>query len=176
MKRSRRPLRRIPIPSRNQTAVPGTDGGVNTNPPVSSHPISESTYETNENGEIIDDYTSDLVFDTEDPDELYSMFGLSRSERQQFYNEISSKYELPIIHISTENEQEVLSKENYVNCLVEIFNCEDEYVMDATSAGIRVRGNASAFYGDEDQIRENGAPYPYKVYQKAVCARSERQR
>src|SRR5699024_9619928 len=137
-------------PEPESTAVPGTDGGVNTNPPVSSHPISESTYETNENGEIIDDYTSDLVFDTEDPDELYSMFGLSRSERQQFYNEISSKYELPIIHISTENEQEVLSKENYVNCLVEIFNCEDEYVMDATSAGIRVRGNASAFYGDED--------------------------
>lgn len=153
-------------PEPESTAVPGTDGGVNTNPPVSSHPISESTYETNENGEIIDDYTSDLVFDTEDPDELYSMFGLSRSERQQFYNEISSKYELPIIHISTENEQEVLSKENYVNCLVEIFNCEDEYVMDATSAGIRVRGNASAFYGDEDQIRENGAPYRIKFTKK----------
>ena len=58
-------------PEPESTAVPGTDGGVNTNPPVSSHPISESTYETNENGEIIDDYTSDLVFDTEDPDELY---------------------------------------------------------------------------------------------------------
>ena len=153
-------------PEPESTAVPGTDGGVNTNPPVSSHPISESTYETNENGEIIDDYTSDLVFDTEDPDELYSMFGLSRSERQQFYNEISSKYELPIIHISTENEQEVLSKENYVNCLVEIFNCEDEYVMDATSAGIRVRGNASVFYGDEDKIRENGAPYRIKFTSK----------
>ena len=55
-------------PEPESTAVPGTDGGVNTNPPVSSHPISESTYETNENGEIIDDYTSDLVFDTEDPD------------------------------------------------------------------------------------------------------------
>ena len=153
-------------PEPGSTVAPGTDGGISTNPPVSSHPVTEQTYETNENGEIIDDYTSDLVFDTEDPDELYGMFGLSRSERQQFYSEISAKYDLPIIHVSTENEREVLSKESYVNCIVEIFNCDEEYVMDATSAGIRVRGNASAFYGDVEQIRENGAPYRIKFTKK----------
>ena len=139
-----------------------------TTPPevVTSLPTSSSEAQTNASGEIIDDYRSELDMSVEDPDELYRMFGLSRTERQQFYSEISSEYDLPIIHVSTENEQEVLSKEEYVNCIVEIFNCEEEYVMDATSAGIRVRGNASAFYGDEDKIRENGAPYRIKFTSK----------
>ena len=133
---------------------------------VSSHNIKVTESTTNADGEIIDDYRSDLVFNTEDPDELYSMFGLSRTEREQYYQKISQECEFPIIHVSTENEREVLSKDNYINCLVEIFNCEDELKMDATSAGIRVRGNASAYYGDADQLREKGAPYRIKFTHK----------
>ncbi len=148
--------------SPQQTQAPNVSSGK----VVSSHPVTLQEQTTNSEGEIIDDYRSDIDMSAEDPEQLYSMFGLSRSERQAFYSEISSEYDLPIIHVSTENEQEVLSKEDYVNCLVEIFNCDDQYVMDATSAGIRVRGNASAFYGDVDQIRENGAPYRIKFTKK----------
>ncbi len=143
------------------TQTPGTSSDA-----VSSHNIEVTEATTNSNGEIIDDWRSDLVFNTENPDELYSMFGLSRSEREQYYQKISAECELPIIHVSTEQEREVLSKDNYVNCLVEIFNCEDELKMDATSAGIRVRGNASAYYGDADKLRKNGAPYRIKFTHK----------
>ncbi len=132
-------------------------------PPVTG----EGSSQTNSSGEIIDDYRSDLVFpETDDPDELYELFGLSRSERSAYYESISKECGYPIIHVSTENEMEVLSRDDYVNCIVEIFNCEDEYVMDAASAGIRVRGNASAFYGDVDKLREEGAPYRIKFNHK----------
>ncbi|MCD8108120.1 MAG: CotH kinase family protein [Oscillospiraceae bacterium] len=122
--------------------------------------------ESDETGLIVDDYTEDFTYDSLTPDDLYEMYGLSRSERQSFYSEICEEYELPIISVSTENEEEVLSRTEYINCLVEIMNCDAEYVMDATSAEIRVRGNASAYYGDVDQIRENGAPYRIKFTKK----------
>lgn len=135
--------------------------------PVTEHSTEATTAaSTNESGEVVDDPYEGLVFNTEDPDELYDLFGLSRSEREAYYEKISAECEFPIIHVSTENEKNVVSRENYVNCLVEVFNCDDFYVMDATSAGIRVRGNASAYYGDESKILKNGAPYRIKFTNK----------
>lgn len=147
-------------------APPATQAQEHTGEAVSSHNVEVTQSTTNSNGEIIDDWRSDLEFNTEDPDELYGMFGLDRSQRQQYYQQISQECEFPIIHVSTEQEREVLSKDEYVNCLVEIFNCEDELKMDATSAGIRVRGNASAYYGKVDELRKNGAPYRIKFTHK----------
>ena len=121
---------------------------------------------TNEQGEIVDDYKTDLDMSKTDPDELYQMFGLDRSERAAYYEDISSKHSFPIIHISTENEENIVSREEYLNCLVEIFNCDDKYVMDATSAGVRVRGNASAHYGNVNSILKEGAPYRIKFTEK----------
>ncbi len=121
---------------------------------------------TNDEGEIVDDYKSDIVFDTEDPDELYAMFELSRSERASYYSQISDEHNFPIIHISTENEKNIVSREEYLNCLVEVFNCEDKFVMDATSAQVRVRGNASAHYGNVNKILKEGAPYRIKFTEK----------
>lgn len=133
---------------------------------ITEHTTVATEATTNADGEIIDDPYEGLVFDTDDPNELYKLFGISRSERQAYYQKISSECEFPIIHISTENEQNVTSLDHYVNCLVEVFNCDEYYVMDATSAGIRVRGNASAYYGDEAKILANGAPYRIKFTKK----------
>lgn len=133
---------------------------------ITEHSTISTEASTNANGEIIDDPYEWLVIDTDNPDELYELFGLSKSERQAYYAQISSECNFPIIHISTENEQNVVSLDNYVNCLVEVFNCDEYYIMDATSAGIRVRGNASAYYGDKDKILKNGAPYRIKFNKK----------
>lgn len=172
------PQPKYTITQANEGTIQSTRGSSSSNPgnntetpatldePVSSHPITEASVETNNAQEIVDDYKSDLVFNTENSDELYEMFGLNRSQRQAYYDQISNTCSLPIIHISTENKKEVLSLDNYVNCLVEIMNCEDEYVMDAVSGGIRVRGNASAYYGKVDELRKNGAPYRIKFTHK----------
>ncbi|MCD7846802.1 MAG: CotH kinase family protein [Oscillospiraceae bacterium] len=133
---------------------------------VTESPDTTEEAVTDASGLIVDDYTEDFNYDNLTPDDLYEMYGLSRSERSSFYSQICSECELPIISVSTEDEQEVLSLDEYVNCIVEIMNCNSEYVMDATEAQIRVRGNASAYYGDVDQIRANGAPYRIKFTKK----------
>ena len=58
---------------------------------------------------------------------------------------------MPSINIVTEDGVSILSKETYVASVVNVFNCADEYALTAT-AGVRVRGNASA-EGDEKPYR-----------------------
>ena len=58
----------------------------------------------------------------------------------------------PCIHIVTENEQPVLSRETYVPAVVKVFNCDQAYEM-AEEAGVRVRGNSTAEQGEEKPYR-----------------------
>lgn len=165
-----------PAPTSSESESEAPDNVVTSDTPASEEVSTSETTKveipettpasTNEQGEIVDDYKSDIVFDTEDPDELYEMFGLDRNERASYYSSISKEHNFPIVHISTENEKNIVSREDYLNCLVEIFNCEDKYIMDATSAEVRVRGNASAHYGNESKILKEGAPYRIKFTEK----------
>lgn len=52
-------------------------------------------------------------------------------------------YEMPIISINTENNAEILDKENYVTSQVSITNCLDEFKKDNAEAGVRLRGNST---------------------------------
>lgn len=92
-------------------------------------------------------------------------YGVDLSKRDRFYQKLND-IQLPIIHISTENKQNIVSREEYVNCLVDIFNCDDQYLMEATEAGIKVRGNSTAYYGDESQVLRNQVPYRIKFDKK----------
>lgn len=140
------------------------------NPTVTAPPVDippAATADTNAGGEIIDDWRAGLKLPNEnEADELYASYGIDRTFRDGYYRQISQECKLPIVHISTENKAEVLSRDEYVNCFVEIFNCEDIYKLDAVAAEIRVRGNASAFYGDKAQLRANGAPYRIRFKEK----------
>lgn len=140
------------------------------NPTVTAPPVDippAATADTNAGGEIIDDWRAGLKLPNEnEADELYANYGIDRTFRDGYYRQISQECELPIVHISTENKAEVLSRNEYVNCFVEIFNCEDIYKLDAVAAEIRVRGNASAFNGDKAQLRANGAPYRIRFKEK----------
>ena len=99
------------------------------------------------------------------PEQRYYVYGIDKEKQEAYYNKISN-IKLPIIHISTENKQKITSLENYVNCLVDVFNCDDEYKLEAECAGIRVRGNSTAFYGDVNQILRNQVPYRIKFDKK----------
>lgn len=88
------------------------------------------------------------------------------AEKQQFMTTVSAETKLPIISVTTEGGAEILSREEYVNCTVDVFNTEDEYFLLEKSGGIRVRGNGSAYYGDVEKIRKNGAPYRIKFDKK----------
>ncbi|MBP3922381.1 MAG: CotH kinase family protein [Ruminiclostridium sp.] len=99
------------------------------------------------------------------PEQRYYVYGIDGDKQQEYYKTISN-IKLPVIHISTENKQHILSREDYVNCLVDVFNCDEEYKLDAEYAGIRVRGNSTAHYGDEAQILRDQVPYRIKFDKK----------
>lgn len=154
--------------------APGTEQQEGTKPegsaPDATEPKTTDTEttepEVNEDGMIVDDWRSDInITGQEDPAELYDMFGIDADMRKGYYNMICADSALPIIHISTENKKEILSLDDYVNCIVEVMNCDEVYKLTA-SAGIRVRGNASAYYGVVEEMRGNQLPYRIKFNEK----------
>ena len=42
----------------------------------------------------------------------------------------------------------IASREKYTSCVVDVFNCDEKLEINEASAGIKVRGNSSAYYGD----------------------------
>ena len=148
-------------PQESETAAPATA------PPETTQAPETAPAETSPEGEIIDDWRSGLeLTGNENPDELYSAFGVDKNSRKGYYRMISDDTALPIVHITTENKSEIVSLDNYVNCFVEILNCKDDLKLEAASGGIRVRGNASANYGKVDWIRKNQVSYRIKFNEK----------
>ena len=97
----------------------------------------------------------------------FESLSVDRDAKKAFEEKIAAKTDLPIINITTkENKEKILSKEIYNSCVVDVFNCGDDFVMDEISAGVRVRGNSSAFYGDVEQIKRNTVPYRIKFDKK----------
>ncbi|MFA6730215.1 MAG: CotH kinase family protein [Eubacteriales bacterium] len=88
-------------------------------------------------------------------DEIYSLDAIFEYD---FYN-------MPVVNINTFG-KEVVRLDSYTPCEVTITNCPPEYELKTQSAGIRVRGNASANYGDEDWIRVNKVHYRLKFDSK----------
>ena len=97
----------------------------------------------------------------------FESLSVDRDAKRSFEEEIAAETDLPIINITTkENKEKILSREIYNSCVVDVFNCGDDFVMDEVSAGVRVRGNSSAYYGDENQIKRNPVPYRIKFDKK----------
>lgn len=95
----------------------------------------------------------------------YESFGIDKAEKQAFCDEISQNTKIPVINITT-NGEDIVSREEYTACIVDLFNCGEEYIIDEASAGVKVRGNSSAFYGDVQQILSNTVPYRIKFDSK----------
>lgn len=142
----------------------GEGSTAETTPPVSMPEV--PSQQVGDDGKIIDDWRAGLnLSNKEDPAKLYEQFGIDATMREGYYGMICAEINIPVIHISTENKKEILSRNDYVNCLVEVMNCDDIYKLTA-SAGIRVRGNASAYYGVVEDIRANPVPYRIKFNEK----------
>ena len=90
----------------------------------------------------------------------YENLGVDREAVESFEAEIADSYDIPVVSVTTS--EEILSREIYVSCVVDVFNVDDSLVINEASAGIKVRGNSSAYYGDANQIRRNKAPYRIK--------------
>lgn len=60
----------------------------------------------------------------------------------------------------------IASRKKYTSCVVDVFNCDEKLEINEASAGIKVRGNSSAYYGDVSQILANKVPYRIKFDKK----------
>lgn len=97
----------------------------------------------------------------------YDTLEVDREAKQQFEQNIAAKTKLPVINVTTyQNQEWILSRDTYTNCVVDVFNVDESMELDEVSAGIKVRGNSSAYYGDEEKIKKNPVPYRIKFDKK----------
>ena len=77
-----------------------------------------------------------------------------------------SSESIPVVSVKTEGGPPIISRDTYVNCEVTLGNVEAVYDMRNVKAGIRVRGNSSAYYGDEEKVLKYEVPYRIKFEKK----------
>ena len=96
----------------------------------------------------------------------FETLGADRQAAKDFEEKEAKKHKIPSIHVVTAPGDRVVSIDEYTSCVVDTFNCEEGQVLDGVSAGMKVRGNSSAFYGDVNQILKNQVPYRIKFDKK----------
>ncbi|MBR3642279.1 MAG: CotH kinase family protein, partial [Parasporobacterium sp.] len=81
------------------------------------------------------------------------------SEHEEMQDQLTSDYEMisqikthPCISITTQDGRQILSKDEYVACVIDVFNCPEEYRL-SKAAGVKVRGNSTAEMEDEKPYR-----------------------
>eukprot|EP00833_Pecoramyces_ruminatium_P017373 jgi/Orpsp1_1/1191405/evm.model.d7180000085540.1 len=97
----------------------------------------------------------------------YESLGVDALEKEEFIKKTIEETKFPVVSITTRNNNElILSRDNYTDCVVDIFNVDERFQLREKSASIRVRGNSSAFYGNVEKIMNNTVPYRIKFDKK----------
>jgi len=97
----------------------------------------------------------------------YESLGVDAAQKQIVEQKILQESSLPVIHITTRNNTElILSREEFTDCVVDVLNVDDNLKLKEQSATIKVRGNSTGFYGDVEQIKNNIVPYRIKFDEK----------
>lgn len=79
----------------------------------------------------------------EDTEKMYEQYTEQREKYLKRYEKLAEGLDLPMVSIITLDKKEILSKEEYVTSVVDIFNCHEEFAFSA-AAGVKVRGNSTA--------------------------------
>lgn len=93
----------------------------------------------------------------------YDSLGIDAEKRQAFHETVNRDTALPVISISTDGTP-IVSRESYVPCVVDVLHNQEDYCLQEASAGIKVRGNSSAQFGNEEEILKNTVPYRIKFF------------
>ena len=96
----------------------------------------------------------------------YESLSADKAEKESFKKKIRSESKIPVISVTTAPDDMIASREKYTSCVVDVFNCDEKLEINEASAGIKVRGNSSAYYGDVSQIIANKVPYRIKFDKK----------
>lgn len=96
----------------------------------------------------------------------YESLSADKAEKESFKKKVRSESKIPVISVTTAPDDMIASREKYTSCVVDVFNCDENLEINEASAGIKVRGNSSAYYGDVSQILANKVPYRIKFDKK----------
>jgi len=97
----------------------------------------------------------------------YESLGIDAVKKQEFFNKIAADSTMPAINISTQNNSmNITSSNEYIDCVVDIFSMDENLQMKERSAVVKVRGNSSAFFGDEEKAATELVPYRIKFTEK----------
>lgn len=96
----------------------------------------------------------------------YESLSADKAEKESFKKKVRSESKIPVISVTTAPDDMIASREKYTSCVVDVFNCDEKLEINEASAGIKVRGNSSAYYGDVSQILANKVPYRIKFDKK----------
>jgi len=97
----------------------------------------------------------------------YESLGIDKLQKQEVEEKITTVSKLPVINISIKNNTElILSKDEYVDCVVDVFNVNDDLKIKEKSAKVKVRGNSTSYYGEVEKIINNYVPYKIKFSTK----------
>lgn len=96
----------------------------------------------------------------------YESLSADKAEKESFKKKIRLESKIPVISVTTAPDDMIASREKYTSCVVDVFNCDEKLEINEASAGIKVRGNSSAYYGDVSQILANKVPYRIKFDKK----------
>ncbi|ORX46212.1 hypothetical protein BCR36DRAFT_585358 [Piromyces finnis] len=97
----------------------------------------------------------------------YESLGIDAVQKKETEKIIEDESQFPVINISTKDNSElIISRENYTDSVVDVFNIEDKYRLKERSASVKLRGNSSSFYGDVKKVLANQVPYRIKFDKK----------
>lgn len=96
----------------------------------------------------------------------YESLSADKAEKESFKKKVRSESKIPVISVTTAPDDMIASRKKYTSCVVDVFNCDEKLEINEASAGIKVRGNSSAYYGDVSQILANKVPYRIKFDKK----------
>ncbi len=95
-------------------------------------------------GKLLEGTPYTLAENADEPTKkMYEQYTEQREKYLKRYEKLAAGLDLPMVSIITLDKKEILSKEEYVTSVVDVFNCEEKYAFSA-AAGVRVRGNSTA--------------------------------
>lgn len=89
---------------------------------------------------------------SEDLSDMMLQYYEETEEREQDFSEIAEKKTMPAVYITTYDNERILSKDYYVEAVIDVVNCDEAYRLTA-EGGVKVRGNSTA----------NDSEKPYRI-------------
>lgn len=130
-----------------------TDNSTTINIDSSTEIISSTNGESSVESSLSSSTSTDTDSEPEETPNPAAEYHADKAEKlDELYSEISKQKDFPAINITTFMSEPILSKNRYIDAVIDVFNCGEENTLSA-EGGVKVRGNSTSDQGDEKPYR-----------------------